>query len=140
MSPFAIALYNYRIRAGLRQDELARLLCCDQRYVSSLETGSKGPPTAAFVDRLSESLGLSGEEHQELLEALLASERKLVIDSDTPQEVFWMLAALRERLPSLHPAQVRMIREIVELPDQLAKRESEPIARLKRRRKTEARM
>ena len=140
MSPFSICLYDTRIRAGLTQEEFAQLVGCDQQYVSRLETGSKGPPTIAFVDRLCERLNLSDQERHELLQALRASTRKLVIDSDTPPEVFWMLAALRDRLPNLHPAQVRMIREIVELPDQLTKRTPEPITRLKRRRNTEARM
>lgn len=140
MSPFAIRFYNIRIRADLRQEELAQLLKCDQRYISGLETGSKGPPTAEFVDRLCVTLDLPESERQELLKALAASERKFVIDSDTSQDVYWMLAALREHLPDLHPAQVRMIQEIIELPGQLAKCDPEPITRLKRRRNTEARM
>ena len=47
-----------------------------------------------------------------------------------------MLAALKRRLRELHPAQARMIRELVDLPDTVRQQEHEPVKRL-RRRKTE---
>lgn len=140
MSPFARLLHDLRMRHGIRQGDLAKLLGHHQGYVSALEIGIKGPPPPEFVEKLISVLDLGADEQEELHEAVAASDRKMVIDAEAPTEVFWMLAALRERVPDLHPAQVRMIREIVELPDQLAKRTPEPITRLKRRRNTEARM
>lgn len=128
------------MRHGIRQGELAKLLGHHQGYISALEIGIKGPPPPEFVENLISILELSADEQEALHEAVAASDRKMVIDAEAPTEVFWMLAALRERVPYLHPAQVRMIREIVELPDQLAKRDPEPVTRLKRRRNTEARM
>lgn len=122
----------------MRQGELAKLLGYHQGYVSALEVGLKGPPPEQFIEKLIDVLQLAADEQEELRLAVAASDRKVVIDAEAPTDVFWMLAALRDRMPHLHPAQVKMIREIVELPDQLAKRDQEQTARLKRRRNQEA--
>ena len=140
MSPFAHLLHNLRMRFGIRQSELATIIEYDQTYISALEIGLKGPPPADFVDKLITALNLPEPEQEEMRAAVAASQRKLVIDRDTPQEVYWMLAALRERLPHLHPAQIRMIREIVEFPDTLGQRKPAAIARLKRRKNEEGEM
>ncbi|MEX3639965.1 hypothetical protein [Paraburkholderia sp. BR14320] len=85
-------------------------------------------------------MNLSETEQQELHAAVSASQPKLVIDRDSPQELFWMLAKLRERLPRLHPAQIRMITDIVDFPDALIERRPAPAARLKRRQNEEEKM
>ena len=128
------------MRFGIRQSELAALIEYDQTYISALEVGLKGPPPADFVERIIAALSLSELEQQEMRAAAAASQRKIVIDRDTPQEVYWMLAALRERLPHLHPAQIRMIREIVDFPDTLGQRKPATITRLKRRKNEEGEM
>lgn len=128
------------MRFGIRQSELAALIEYDQTYISALEVGLKGPPPADFVDRIITALNLPEAEQVEMRTAVAASQRKLVIDRDTPQEVYWMLAALRERLPHLHPAQIRMIREIVNFPDTLGQPKPAAIARLKRRKNEEVEM
>jgi hypothetical protein len=79
------------------------------------------------------ALDLPEIEQEEVRRTAAASQRKLQIEYDTPQDVFWMLAELRERVSQLHPVQVRMIREILELPENLAKNRTEPIRRIKRR-------
>lgn len=140
MSPFAHLLHKLRMRFGVRQNELAELIGYDQTYISALEIGAKGPPPAEFVRRFSAALNLTEIEQRELHSAVAASHPKLVIDRDAPQEVFWMLARLRDRLPHLHPAQIRMISEIVDFPETLAERRPEAIARLKRRRNEEEKM
>lgn len=141
MSPFAHLLHDLRMRFGIRQSELAALIGYDQTYISALEVGTKGPPPREFVQRLMEAFALSDSEQRELCEAVSASQPRLVIDRDSPQEVFWMVAKLRERLSGLHPAQIRIITDIMEFPDALAKH-SRPAAveRLKRRKNKEDKM
>jgi predicted transcriptional regulator len=141
MSPFAHLLHDLRMRFGIRQSELATLIGYDQTYISALEVGTKGPPPQEFVQRLMEALPLSETDQHELREAVSASHPKLVIDRDSPQEVFWMVAKLRERLLGLHPAQIRIITDIMEFPDALAKH-SRPavVERLKRRKIKEEKM
>lgn len=124
------------MRHGIRQNELAELIGYDQTYISALEVGLKGPPTPEFVDKLVEGLALSRAEEAALRSAAEVSDRKLVLDADSHPEIYLMLAALKRRLRELHPAQARMIRELVDLPDTVRQQEHEPVKRL-RRRKTE---
>ena len=124
------------MRHGIRQNELAELIGYDQTYISALEVGLKGPPTPEFVDKLVEGLALSRAEEAALRSAAEVSDRKLVLDADSHPEIYLMLAALKRRLRELHPAQARMIRELVDLPDTVRQQEQEPVKRL-RRRKTE---
>lgn len=117
MSPFSRCLVELRRRYRLRQGELAAKVGYEQSYLSALEVGLKGPPTAEFVERLSETLSLSDGEIRDLDDALEASQRKFSISLDADEEVFWLLKDLREQLPYLSPLQVRMIRDILRLRD-----------------------
>jgi transcriptional regulator with XRE-family HTH domain len=129
------------MRHGIRQSELAALIGYDQTYISALEIGTKGPPPREFVHRVIEALKLSEADQEQLRVAVSASQPKLVIDRDSPQEVFWMVSRLRERLPRLHPTQIRMITDIVDFPDALAEASRPaPLARLKRRKNEEEKM
>jgi transcriptional regulator with XRE-family HTH domain len=137
MSPFAHHLYELRMRHCIRQNELAELLGYDQTYISALEVGLKGPPTPEFVDKLVGCLELSTTEAAAVRNAADASERKLVIDADSHPEVYLMVAALKRRLKELHPAQARIVRAVLDLPDALRQQEQEPIKRLRRRKSEE---
>ncbi len=133
MSPFAHLLHDLRMRYGIRQRDLADRMGYETSYFSALEVGIKGPPPAEFVEHLIAALELPEIEQEEVRRAVAASQRKLQIEHDTPQDVFWMLAELRERVSQLHPVQVKLIREILELPDNLSNKRTEPIRRIKRR-------
>lgn len=133
MSPFAHLLHDLRMRYGIRQGDLAELIGYEQSYVSALEVGIKGPPLPAFIDRLIQALDLPPLDQERLHVAVAASQRKLVIDVDSPEEIYHLLADLQQRLPTLHPAQIRMIREVISLRDVLSEPIPEPIKRLKRR-------
>jgi|SRR5450830_220469 len=140
MSPFARQLSELRMRHGIRQNELAELIGYDQTYISALEVGLKGPPTPEFVDKLVTTLPLTPAEADEIRVAAKASDRKLVLDPGAHPDVYWMLDALRERLDRLHPAQARMIRELLNLPDVVLRKEVEPMQRMRRRKNMEAQM
>lgn len=140
MSPFSHLLHQLRLRREIRQAELAELLGYEQSYISALEIGTKGPPTPEFVDKLVGALELSQVEEKEIREAAEASQRKLVLDADSPQDVYWMLKDLRQQVNALHPVQIRMIRDALELSGMLVEPQREPIRRIKRRRKEEATM
>lgn len=140
MSPFAHFLHQLRMKHEIRQCDLAAKLGYEQTYISALEVGIKGPPTTEFVDRLAFVLSLSPTEQVQLQESVAASHRKLVLDSDSPQDIYWMLKDLREQVNTLHPVQIQMIRQALEIRDSLAKREPEQIGRLRRRRREAAAM
>lgn len=138
MSPFATYLYELRMRHSIRQGELSELIGYDQTYISALEVGLKGPPTPEFVDKLVERLELSTPQALELRNAAAASKRKLVIDVDAHPEVYLMFAALKNRLHDLHPAEARVIKAVLDMPDAVQLHELEPAKRLRRRKSEEA--
>jgi len=106
---------------------LAGLIGYDQTSISALEVGLKGPPTPEFVDKLVTTLPLTPAEADEIRVAAKASDRKLVLDPDAHPDIYWMLDALRQQLDRLHPAQVRMIRELLNFPDVVQRKEVEPM-------------
>lgn len=128
------------MRHGVRQVELAERIGYEQSYISALEAGAKGPPTPEFVDRLQSALGLTDEEACKLRAAADASQRKLVIDADMPQDVYWLLDRLRATLPDLTPTQVRVINEVLNMPTSPADAWPESPRRLRRRNLKEAQM
>lgn len=140
MSPFSHLLHDLRMRYEIRQSELAEMLGYEQSYISALEIGVKGPPTPEFVEKLVSALALSEDEKQEVHDAVDASQRKLVAGPDTPRDVYWMLKDLREQLDVLHPIQLKMIRAALDLKGKFTDQQPEPVRRIKRRRKEEARM
>jgi transcriptional regulator with XRE-family HTH domain len=115
MSPFSRLLHDLRIQRNIRQADLAAMVGYDQTYISALEVGLKGPPTREFVDRLAAALILCPDDEAELYAAADASQRKLVIDSDVPQEVYVLINRLRTSLPGLTPTQVRVMTEVLNL-------------------------
>lgn len=140
MSPFASLLHEMRTQRGLRQFELAEMIGYEKSYLSSLEIGTKGPPTPEFVERLIATLKLEAEEQSRLYAAVQASQRKIVLEPNSPAETYWLLSDLRERIDALHPAQIKMIRDFLRLPDLLQKKPFEPTRKCKKGGKEEARM
>lgn len=141
MSPFSHLLRELRMRHNVRQVELAELLGYEQSYISALEVGLKGPPTQEFIERLKAALPLSMNDEQELCTAIEGSQRKLVLEPDTPQDVYWLLKELRDAVPQLSPVHVRMIRDVLSLRGAAVTGGfAEPTGRLRRRTKVEARM
>jgi hypothetical protein len=57
------------------------------------------------------------------------------LDANSPQDVYWLLKELREQMNGLHPVQIQLIRQALEIRDSLAKREPEQARRLRRRRR-----
>lgn len=140
MSPFSHFLHELRIRLEIRQAELAELVGYEQSYISALEVGLKGPPTQEFITRLIKALSLSPAEQRLLHDAVDASQRKLVIEADTSQDIYWLLKDLRDQVNFLSPVQIRMMRDLLSMKEAIAKELPDPARRLKRRRKEEATM
>jgi predicted transcriptional regulator len=140
MSPFSHFLHDLRKRFEIRQTELAELVGYEQSYISALEVGLKGPPAQEFIARLIQALSLSLDEQRLLHEAVDASQRKLIIEPDTSQHIYWLLKGLRDHVNSLSPVQIRMMRDLLNLKTAIAEELPDSVRRLKRRRKEEVEM
>jgi transcriptional regulator with XRE-family HTH domain len=127
------------MRKNLRQADLAEALGHEQGYISALELGLK-KPTDVFIERLIKVLSIPEVEQKYVHRVVNASQRKLVIDSDAPSDIFWLLEDLRDGVQELDPRKIRMIREIIRSRTPQSEVQQEPVRRLKRRRKTEATM
>lgn len=128
------------MKHGIRQVDLAALIGYDQTYISAVESGLKGPPTDEFVCKLGQALALTPQELSELQIAADASQRKLVVDLDTPEDAYWLLKDLRDNFPTLSSTQIRVIRDVLRLSGADNKATTEPIRRMKRRSRLEATM
>lgn len=116
MSPFAKCLREFRKKSGLMQKDLAEQLGYEQSYVSSLETGLKGPPTKEFVDKLTDVFGLSDVEAEQIRMAATMSARKLMIPVDADEQVYRLGHELRQQMHKLLPSQVSLMLEILSMP------------------------
>ena len=116
MSPFASYLRELRCRRGLKQKAAAELLGYEQSYISALERSAKGPPKQDFVTRLIRVLKLSADERVELEEALRKSKRQVSLPCSALAEEYELLRELEPQLGRLHPVQIKMIRQVLSLP------------------------
>ena len=67
------ALREVRKQAGLRQEDLARMLGTSVTYISEVENGKKNP-TVKWLRRVAEALAPKlGEEVEDVLKALVTS-------------------------------------------------------------------
>lgn len=109
MSPFATFLRKIRRNRGFRQNELAHHLGYEPSYLSALERGEKGPPRQDFIARFIRELSLSGQEQDELKDALKSSRRQFFIPRSASDAEFQLVHQLEPQLGNLHPLQVQLI-------------------------------
>ena len=134
MNPFSPILHDLRVRHNLRQADLAEVMGYEQSYISALELGEKGPPTDEFVHRLIATLSLSPEEQASVWAAAEASQRKFVIDPESPIDLYWFLNELRRKVKQLTPIQIKIMREVMGLQDSLQVQWSSSPHRIRRRK------
>lgn len=127
------------MRREIRQVELAEMLGYEQSHISALEVGVR-VPNSEFVEKLITTLGMTTAEGQEVRRIAKASDRKLALNPETPEEVYWLIEDLRDQVDCLHPVQIKMIRDALDLKGSLIQRQADPIRRIKRRRREEAQM
>ena len=115
LSPFSIYFHDLRRRHRVSQKYLARMMGYEQGFISAMEIGRKGPPNDEFVTRLIRALRLEEREQAALMQAVAESQRRYVLPDDAATDVYRMVHKLWKEIDSLHPAQIRMINEILSL-------------------------
>ena len=80
MTPFGKRMRELRAERGLTQQQQAEQLGVSKAYISALETGNRGKPSAPFVDQICAWLGLIWDDAEELKTLAAISHPKPVID------------------------------------------------------------
>ena len=80
MTPFGLKMREWRQRKKLTQQHQAEHLSVSKAYISALETGKRGKPSALFVDQICVWLGLIWDEAEELKRLASLSHPKPSID------------------------------------------------------------
>ncbi len=81
MTPFGRRMRQLRAERGLTQQQQAEQLGVSKAYVSALEMGKRGKPSAPFVDQICAWLGLIWDDAEELKTLAVISHPKPVIDA-----------------------------------------------------------
>ena len=66
MTPFGKKMRDWRRIKGLTQQQQAKMLGVSTAYISALETGTRGQPSAALVDQICVWMGLIWDDAEEL--------------------------------------------------------------------------
>jgi len=118
VNPFSSYFHDLRRRHQVSQKELAKIIGYEQGYISGLEVGRKNPPNEEFIAKLIAALNLDAAEQAALRQAVEESQRKYMLPGNASAEVFKMVNKLWHEIENLHPAQIRIINDVLQLRDQ----------------------
>lgn len=135
-SPIATFIRALRLRSGMRQHDLAKLLGYEQAYVSAIELGTK-PPSEEFLGKVDRSLSLNERDNLEMRLAAEKSRRRFVLPAEVPTETYLLCHELWEKIDRLYPIQIRAIRDLIRMDELLADEPTYGPARLRRRKAKE---
>ncbi len=80
MTPFGLKMREWRQFKKLTQQHQAEYLGVSKAYISALETGKRGKPSALFVDQICVWLGLIWDDAEELKRLASLSHPKPSVD------------------------------------------------------------
>jgi transcriptional regulator with XRE-family HTH domain len=81
MTPFGLRLRALRDARGITQAELAAALHVSPAYLSALEHGYRGRPSAGLIHQLNEYFGLIWDDAEELVRLARLSHPRVVLDT-----------------------------------------------------------
>ncbi len=81
MTPFGVRLRALREARGISLTELATALHVSPAYLSALEHGRRGRPTAGLIHQVNEHFGLIWDEADELVALARLSHPRVVVDT-----------------------------------------------------------
>ena len=81
MTPFGEKMQQLRASRGLTQQQQAAALGVSKAYISALENGARGRPSAPLVDQICVWLGLIWDDAEELKSLAAMSHPKPTIDA-----------------------------------------------------------
>jgi transcriptional regulator with XRE-family HTH domain len=81
VTPFGQRLRALREARGITLTELARALQVSAAYLSALEHGRRGRPSAGLIHQVNEHFGLIWDEAEELVRLARVSHPRVVVDT-----------------------------------------------------------
>ena len=118
MTPFGKFLRNLRLEKQLLLKDMAEMLGVTSAYLSAVEHGKKGAPSAALISNLENLLKLTTEEKKELRRTAAASNTSVSIPSKVSPFAFETANAFARKLPDLSERQLRKIQGVLEDEDE----------------------
>ena len=114
MTPFGLKMREWRRVYNLTQQEQATFLGVSKAYISALETGSRGKPSAIFVDQVCVWLGLIWDDAEDLKRLASLSHPKPSIDvRGHTADAVYLSNVLAQNIGRLSPEDCRyLVKEI----------------------------
>ncbi|MCX7685350.1 MAG: helix-turn-helix domain-containing protein [Acetobacteraceae bacterium] len=115
MTPFGARLRALRVARGVTLSELAAALQVSAAYLSALEHGHRGRPSAGLVHQVNEFFGLIWDEAEELSRLARESHPRPTLDaSGLSPEATALANRLARAFRSLTPAQIARINAVLD--------------------------
>ncbi|MFT8244026.1 helix-turn-helix domain-containing protein [Roseomonas sp. BN140053] len=115
MTPFGARLRDLRARRGVSLKEMAAALQVSAAYLSALEHGHRGVPTAGLVHQINEYFGLIWDEGDEMVRLARLSHPRAVLDTaGLAPEVTALANRLAATLPRLPPEAVAELTAVLD--------------------------
>ena len=114
MTPFGVKFRDWRKRNNRTLHQQAEVLGVSTAYLSALETGTRGRPSAVLVDQICMWLGLIWDDAEELKRVAALSHPKPTINArGKSAEAIYMVNFLAQNIDRLSVDDCRAITKIV---------------------------
>ena len=114
MTPFGEKIREWRQRKNRTLHQQADALGVSTAYLSALETGTRGRPSAVLVDQICVWLGLIWDDAEELKRLAALSHPKPTINTrGQSAEAIYMVNFLAQNIDRLSNADCRMVVDVI---------------------------
>jgi transcriptional regulator with XRE-family HTH domain len=114
MTPFGVKLRDWRHRKNRTLYQQAEVLGVSPAYLSALETGTRGRPSAVLVDQICMWLGLIWDDAEELKKLAALSHPKPTINArGHSAEAIYMVNFLAQNIDRLSVADCCAITDVI---------------------------
>ena len=115
MTPFGLKMRELRRQHNRTQQQQAAFLGVSKAYISALETGERGKPSAIFVDQICVWLGLIWDDAEDLKRLASLSHPKPSIDArGQTADAVYLSNLLAQNIGRLSPEDCRDLIEEIE--------------------------
>ena len=114
MTPFGVKIRDWRHYQGRTLHQQAEALGVSAAYLSALETGNRGRPSAVLVDQICVWLGLIWDDAEELKRVAALSHPKPTINArGQSAEAVYMINFLAQNIDRLSAADCQTVTEVI---------------------------